>query len=88
MTQTRMREEADQDYDSVFQLGTKTTTATRESPDQDPLEVLAGTRTLTEAREEVDQDPSVYAGTITLTNTKEESDQDPGISSLFVFPRG
>jgi hypothetical protein len=83
-----MREEADQDYDSVFQMGTKTATSTRESSDQDPAEILAGTRTLTETREEVDQDPSVYAGTATLTNTREESDQDPGITSLFVFPRG
>lgn len=66
-TQTRQREEQDQRL-SVMHVGTRTSTATREEPDQDPrhpgyaalprMSTAPGTKTLTKSREETDQDIS------------------------------
>src|SRR4051812_2230774 len=95
-TETRTREERDQDHHGWAATATKT--AVREQPDQMqglgsynilPGQVAPqgrglelGTRTETKAREENDQDRSnLTMGTKTATAIREEDDADVGVSA-------
>ena len=80
---------------------TKTVTAEREDPDEDPddskrilgtrstskpdSKLECGTQTKTDSREEPDEDPS-NTGTKTSTKTREDPDEDPSKRTFFALP--
>lgn len=100
-TETRAREESDQDHHGwagmvTSGLPTKLDLTDRVGgPNASEAAIVAsmiamslGTRTETKAREENDQDHSnLSMGTMTVTATREETDADSGHSGYYVLPR-
>lgn len=102
-TETRAREERDQDHQGWAATAGETFVGEhpyRSGSDSDPYILTnrgqvsmrgssLGTRTVTEAREERDQDRSnLTMGTATKTGAREEQDADVGQSGYNVLPLG